>query len=142
MSRKVAKKNVAGRRKLIDLSHTVEHGLITYKGLPAPIICDYLSRVASRRLYTEGTTFHIGKIEMVANTGTYIDSPFHRYESGKDLSELPLESIAGAPGVVFRVAGDVTSIDESVFGDTGLRGKAVLVQTNWSRHWRTDRYFE
>ncbi len=127
MSRKVAKKDVTGRQELIDLSHTVEHGLITYKGLPAPIICDYLSREASRRLYTEGTTFHIGKIEMVANTGTYIDSPFHRYESGKDLSELALESIAGAPGVVFRVAADVTSIDESVFGDTGLRGQAVLV---------------
>jgi kynurenine formamidase len=142
MSRKKTKNIAAGRRKLIDLSHTVEHGLITYKGLPAPIICDYLSREASRRLYTEGTSFHIGKIEMVANTGTYIDSPFHRYESGKDLSELPLESIAGAPGVLFRVATDVTSIDESVFGDTALRGKAVLIQTNWSHHWNTDRYFE
>ncbi len=138
----MASRRKPSRQKLIDLSHTIEHGLITYKGLPAPIICDYLSREASRRLYTEGTTFHIGKIEMVANTGTYIDSPFHRYESGKDLAELPLESIAGAPGIVFRVAADVTSIDESVFGDAALRGKAVLVQTNWSRHWNTDKYFE
>jgi len=79
---------------LIDLSHTVEHGLITYKGLPAPIMCDFLSREESRRIYAVGTEFHIGKIEMVANTGTYVDSPFHRYADGKDLSELPLESLA------------------------------------------------
>src|ERR1022692_1307731 len=78
---------------LIDLSHTVEHGLITYKGLPAPIVCDFLSREESRRIYAPGTEFHIGKIEMVANTGTYVDSPFHRYADGKDLSELPLESL-------------------------------------------------
>lgn len=142
MNRREAKQLMATRQRLIDLSHTIEHGLVTYKGLPAPIICDYLSREASRRMYTEGTTFHIGKIEMVANTGTYIDSPFHRYETGNDLSELPLESIAGAPGIVFRVAADVTSIDESVFGTAALRGKAVLVQTNWCRHWNTDRYFE
>ena len=69
-------------RKLIDLSHTVEHGMITYKGLPAPLICDFLSREESRSRYAEGTEFHIGKIEMVANTGTYLDSPFHRYANG------------------------------------------------------------
>ena len=80
--------------KIIDLSHTVEHGLITYKGLPAPVICDYLSREMSKSKYAAGTSFHIGKIEMVANTGTYVDSPFHRYADGKDLSELPLESLA------------------------------------------------
>lgn len=78
--------------KLIDLSHTVEDGLVTYKGLPAPVICDFLSREASRAVYAPGTEFHIGKIEMVANTGTYLDSPFHRYANGKDLSELPLRS--------------------------------------------------
>src|SRR6266853_4897832 len=89
-------------RKLIDLSHTVEHGLVTYKGLPAPIICDYLSREASRKLYAPGTEFQIGKIEMVANTGTYLDSPFHRYEDGKDLSELDLQKIADLEGVVVR----------------------------------------
>ena len=81
-------------KTLIDLSHTVEHGMTTYKGLPAPIICDFLSREASEKHYAHGTTFHIGKIEMVANTGTYIDSPFHRYADGKDLSELTLESTA------------------------------------------------
>src|SRR5574337_1759317 len=86
--------------KLIDLSHIVEHGMITYKGLPAPIICDFLSREASRKLYAEGTEFQIGKIEMVANTGTYLDSPFHRYANGKDLSQLPLERLANLQGVV------------------------------------------
>src|SRR5213080_4700484 len=90
------------RGRLIDLSHTVEHGLITYKGLPAPIICDYLNREQSREHYAPGTEFQIGKIEMVANTGTYLDSPFHRYEDGKDLSELELASLADLDGVVVR----------------------------------------
>ena len=78
---------------LIDLSHTIEHGLITYKGLPGPIICDYMSREQSRTHYAPGTEFHIGKIDMVANTGTYLDSPFHRYADGKDLSQLVLERL-------------------------------------------------
>ncbi len=77
---------------LIDVSHTVESGMLTYKGLPAPIICDYLSREASRKLYASGTEFQIGRIDMVANTGTFLDGPFHRYSEGKDLSELPLDS--------------------------------------------------
>src|SRR5215217_226511 len=89
--------------KLIDLSHEVEHGMITYKGLPAPIICDFLSREESRKHYTEGTEFNIGKIEMVANTGTYVDSPFHRFAEGMDLSELPLESLADLEGLVVHV---------------------------------------
>src|SRR6266704_4455465 len=89
----------AGSEKLVDLSHTVEHGLVTYKGLPAPIICDYLSREASRKLYAPGTEFQIGKIEMVANTGTYLDSPFHRYADGKDLSELDLQKLANLPAI-------------------------------------------
>src|ERR687885_1310388 len=89
--------------QLIDLSHNVEHGMVTYKGLPAPIICDYLSREASRERYAPGTEFQIGKIEMVANTGTYLDSPFHRYADGDDLSQLRLESLADLPCVVVRV---------------------------------------
>ena len=87
---------------LIDLSHTVEDGMITYKGLPAPVVCDYLSREASRKVYAPGTEFQIGKIEMVANTGTYLDSPFHRYADGKDLSELPLDRLANLEAVVVR----------------------------------------
>jgi len=129
-------------KKLIDLSHTVEHGLITYKGLPAPIICDYLSREESKAHYSDGTSFHIGKIEMVANTGTYIDAPFHRHEDGKDLSELDLRSLADVDGIVIRVRSGIEAIDESFFAACDVRDKAVLIQTDWSQHWNTDRYFE
>ena len=86
--------------RLIDVSHAIEDGTITYPGLPAPIICDFLSREASKAQYAEGTSFYIGRIDMVANTGTYVDAPFHRFEEGKDLAELPLTSIANLPGVV------------------------------------------
>jgi arylformamidase len=128
---------------LIDVSHTVESGMLTYKGLPAPIICDYLSREASRKLYAAGTEFQIGRIDMVANTGTYVDSPFHRYSEGKDLSELPLDSLANLKCVVARVKPSATRpIDSLPFKPTDIRGKAVLVQTSWDRHWRTDQYFE
>ncbi len=127
-------------RKLVDLSHVVEDGMITYRGLPAPIICDFLSREASRSVYGEGTEFHIGRIDMVANTGTYIDSPFHRYADGKDLSELPLESLANLEGVV--VSTSQTAIGPDVFEGIEVRGRAVLVHTGWDRHWRTDQYFE
>jgi kynurenine formamidase len=128
--------------RLIDLSHTVEDGLITYKGLPGPIICDHLSREASKNFYVDGTTFQIGKIEMVANTGTYIDSPFHRYEDGKDLSELPLESLADLDAVLFRVDPGISSIGADDFVGLDVSGIAVLVHTGWDRHWRTDQYFE
>jgi arylformamidase len=128
--------------RLIDLSHTIEDGLVTYKGLPAPIICDYLSREASKEIYAEGTTFQIGKIEMCSNTGTYLDSPFHRYEKGKDLSELDLESIASLMGVRITIPEEITAIDEKWFHNTEISGKAVLVQTGWSRHWNTEQYYE
>ncbi len=129
-------------KKLIDLSHAVEDGMITYKGLPAPIICDFLSREASREHYADGTTFHIGKIEMVANTGTYLDSPFHRYADGKDLSELPLGSLADLEGVLIIAPSDGRTIDADHFRETDVSGKAVLIHTRWDRHWRTDQYFE
>jgi arylformamidase len=128
--------------KLIDLSHEVEHGMITYKGLPAPIICDFLSREDSRKHYAEGTEFNIGKIEMVANTGTYVDSPFHRFADGIDLAELPLESLADLEGIVIRASATGRAISAEVFHGHDIDGKAVLVHTNWSRHWRTDQYFE
>jgi kynurenine formamidase len=128
--------------KLIDLSHEVEHGMITYKGLPAPLICDYLSREESRNHYAEGTEFAIGKIEMVANTGTYVDSPFHRFADGIDLSELPLESLANLDGVVVHVEQHGRAIPAEAFAGVDVAGKAVLVHTGWSRHWRTDQYFE
>ena len=128
-------------RKLIDVSHVVEDGMMTYKGLPAPLICDYLSRERSREYYTEGTEFHIGKIEMVANTGTYLDTPFHRYADGKDLSQLALSSLADLDGIVVRTS-DHRVITRHFFEGLELRGKAVLVHTGWSVHWRTDHYFE
>ncbi|SPE31901.1 conserved hypothetical protein [Candidatus Sulfopaludibacter sp. SbA3] len=124
---------------LVDLSHTVEHGMVTYKGLPAPLICDFLSREASRAFYAPGTEFHIGRIDMVANTGTYLDSPFHRYAEGKDLSQLPLESLAHLEGVVLRCP---QGLRPQQLQGLDLRRKAVLLHTGWDRHWRTDSYFE
>ena len=128
--------------KLIDLSHDVEHGMITYKGLPAPIICDFLSREESRKHYAEGTEFNIGKIEMVANTGTYVDSPFHRFVDGMDLSELPLESLVDLEGIVVHAPPSGRAISAEAFDGLDFKGKAALVRTDWSQHWRTDQYFE
>jgi arylformamidase len=126
---------------LIDLSHTIEHGMTTYPGLPQPIICDYLSREASRTRYAPGVEFQIGRIEMVANTGTYLDSPFHRYADGNDLSQLPLEALADLEAVVVRIpAGADRAISPAAFRGISLAGKAVLVQTGWDVHWRTERY--
>jgi kynurenine formamidase len=117
--------------------------MITYKGLPAPVICDYLSREQSREKYAAGTEFQIGRIDMVANTGTYVDSPFHRYSDGKDLSELPMESLADLDCVVLR-AGERggRSLGRELVKGIALQGKAVLVHTGWAAHWRTDTYFE
>lgn len=129
--------------RFIDLSHTIEHGMVTYKGLPAPLICDHLSREASRAIYEPGTEFQIGKIEMVANTGTYMDTPFHRYADGHDLTGLVLARISNVPGVVVRVAPDAgRSIGPQAFDGVEIAGRAVLVHTGWDRHWRTDQYFE
>ncbi len=128
---------------MIDLSHVVEAGMITYKGLPAPVICDFLSREQSRRVYAEGTEFQIGKIEMVANTGTYLDSPFHRFADGRDLSELELTSLANLDGVLVRPSDPSRrSVTRDDLAGLDVRGKAVLVQTGWDAHWRTDQYFE
>jgi arylformamidase len=127
----------------IDLSPTIEDGMVTYKGLPAPLGCDFLSRKQSRTKYAQGTEFQIGKIEMEGNTGTYLDTPFHRYENGYDLAGLQLERVSGVPAVVIRVEGAVfAAIEWTTFAATEVRGVAVLVNTGWDRHWRTDRYFE
>lgn len=131
------------RTDLIDLSHVIEDGMVTYKGLPAPVVCDYLSRESSKQFYEEGTEFQIGKIEMVSNTGTYIDCPFHRYAGGEDLSEVGLSRFADLDGIVIRAhhhAG--IGIGTGFFENSDVRGKAVLVNTSWSQYWRTDRYFE
>ena len=129
--------------RFIDLSHTIENGLVTYKGLPAPIICDYLSREDSKKVYEEGTQFQIGKIEMVSNTGTYIDCPFHRFEHGKDLSETGLESFADLDAMVIHVPYTQTlEVTEKYFKGHDLQNKAVLIHTGWDKHWNTEAYYE
>lgn len=126
---------------LLDLSHDIEHGMVTYRGLPPPRVCDYLSREQSRHHYAEGTEFQIDRIEMVGNTGTYLDSPCHRYADGKDLSELPLESLADLDTVVVRAdRRRGAMIDVSAFEGLDVADKAVLVHTGWSAHWRRDAY--
>lgn len=135
--------NSSNAATLIDLSHTIEDGMITYKGLPAPLICDHLSREQSRRLYSPGTEFQIGKITMVANTGTYIDSPFHRFADGVDIAGLSLSSLVELDTVVVHATGmSGRGIPAEAFGAQDVSNKAVLVHTGWARHWRTDQYFE
>jgi arylformamidase len=127
--------------KLVDVSHSIEHGMVTYKGLPEPIISDHLSREESKKRYGPGTEFQIGKIEMVANTGTYIDSPFHRYSRGKDLAGLDLNAIANLEGIVVRcLEMNEPEITEQSFSEIEVKDKAVLLHTGWDRHWRTDEY--
>ena len=130
------------RNELIDLSHTVMDGLVTYKGLPAPVICDYLSREESRMLYEPGTEFQIAKIEMVANTGTYMDVPFHRFGNGHDLSEVALERVAELPGTVVRVPyARKLAVGVADLRGFEIRGRAVLIHTGWDEHWNTPLYY-
>ena len=124
---------------LVDLSHTIEHGMITYAGLPPPAISDYLTREASRSRYAAGTEFHIGRIDMVANTGTYLDTPSHRFADGSDVSMVPLDAVAGIPALLLRTKG--RSIDANAIAGHNVRGKALLIHTGWSQHWRTETYF-
>jgi kynurenine formamidase len=128
------------RARLLDLSHMVEHGLVTYPGLPAPVVSDHLARAASRERYAEGTEFQIGRIEMVANTGTYVDAPFHRFADAPDVAELSLESLADLPGVVVDAPEGARRIGPAALPRSELRGGAVLFRTGWSRHFGTPRY--
>lgn len=127
----------------VDLSHAIEAGMITYKGLPAPLVCDHISHIGSRGNYAEGTEFQIGKIDMVGNTGTYVDVPYHRFSQGDDLQKIALDNLAYLPGVVVRLPGhEGRSIDWMSLAANDIGGKAVLIETGWSNHWGTDRYFE
>jgi arylformamidase len=124
---------------LIDLSHLIEAGMTTYKGLPGPHICDYWTRAHSAQFYDDGSSFQIGRIDMVANTGTYLDAPFHRFEEGADLGALALDRLAALPGLVVRSR--EMAVDAGIFERLDVAGKAVLVHTGWDRHWRTEDYF-
>ncbi|HET8775810.1 MAG TPA: cyclase family protein [Thermoanaerobaculia bacterium] len=117
--------------RFVDLSHTIESGMVTYPGLPEPEIRDWLTREASHERYAGQAEFQIGRIDMIANTGTYLDTPFHRFPDGGDLADLPLTSVANLPGVL---------TDGRNLGDLDVRGRAVLIHTGWSQHWRTERY--
>jgi kynurenine formamidase len=127
-------------RVLFDLSHPIRHGMTTYPGLPGPELSDYLTREASRSRYAPGTEFHIGRISLVANTGTYLDSPFHRYPDGADVAGLPLTAMADLAGVVVAVAEGTRAVDSPLTVPGGARGRAVLVRTGWDRHFGTERY--
>jgi kynurenine formamidase len=130
----------AGRR-VVDLSHLIRHGMVTYPGLPAPEISDHLSREASHDHYAPGTEFHIGRISMVANTGTYLDSPFHRFGGGPDLAGLSLGGLVDLDGLVIRVLGaQDRAVDRNALLPHQVTGRAVLIHTGWDRHWGTDRY--
>ena len=127
--------------RLIDLSHVIEDGMVTYKGLPAPHVCDFLSREASRSNYEPGTEFQIGQITLVGNTGTYLDTPFHRYAEGEDLADVGLERLVDLPGLVVRVPTD-GAVDADAFDGLDVAGRAVLIHSGWDRHWRTETYYE
>lgn len=140
-----AHKRVGAQAKTlyVDLSHAIEDGLVTYKGLPAPIICDYLSREESRSRYDEGAEFQIGRIDMVTNTGTYIDCPFHRFEHGKDCSQVALEQFVDLPALMVRADfHDGLAVDVDRFRGLPLANRAVLVHTGWATRWNTPAYYE
>ena len=130
-----------GEARIVDLSHVIEDGMVTYKGLPGPHIGDFWTREGSAANYDDGSSFQIGRIDMVANTGTYLDSPFHRYADGKDLAQLRLESLADLPGLVIRrPPSEGVAIDVADLEGLDVSGKAVLVHTGWDRYWRTEAY--
>ncbi len=126
-------------RDLIDLSHPIADGTITYPGLPGPVISDHLSREASRERYAPGYEFQIGRIDMVANTGTYLDTPFHRFADGHDLAGLDLARVMDVPGIVVD-ATEWQAAGPHLIEGRELGGRAVLFRTGWDQHWGTERY--
>ena len=129
--------------RLVDLSHNIVDGMTTYKGFPGPQICDFWKREDTAAFYDDGSSFQIGRIDMIANTGTYLDAPFHRYADGADLAGLGLEQLAGLPGIIVRQPWESgLMVDTARFEGLDIEGKAVLVHTGWDRHWGTDAYFD
>ena len=130
-------------RRLIDLSHVIEPGMVTYPGLPVPEITPHMTREGSRGKYAVGTEFAIDRISMVGNTGTYLDTPFHRYPDGHDLAGLPLEKVADLPAVVVRTAGSGSrGVDVAALIPFDVRGKAVLLHTGGDVNFGTPAYTE
>jgi kynurenine formamidase len=127
---------------VVDLSHVIAHGTVTYPGLPGPVISDHLSREDSRARYAPGYEFQIGRIDMVSNTGTYLDTPFHRFPGGHDLAGLDPARVAAVPGVVVDATGGPAEIGPAALGGVEVTGRAVLFRTGWDRHWGSDRYGE
>ena len=127
-------------RRIVDLSHAITHGMVTVPNLPPPTIDEYLTREASRERYAPGTEFSIGRITMVANTGTYLDTPFHRHANGFDLAGLELERVVDREGVLIDATGAGRRIDADQFAGVNVRGRAVLVRCDWDRHWGTADY--
>jgi kynurenine formamidase len=129
--------------RLVDLSHTITEGMTTYKGFPGPHICDFWTREQSAAFYDDGSSFHIGRIDMIANTGTYLDAPFHRYAEGADIAGLELDQVAALPGVVVRQPWeDGLAVGLDRFEGLDVAGKAVLVHTGWDRLWGSEAYFD
>jgi kynurenine formamidase len=124
----------------IDLSHVVSDGLQTYPGMPAPVVFEHLGREAAERLYGPGVTFQIGMVTMCSNTGTYIDTPFHRFADGHDLTGLPLERVSQVPAVCLDCRG-LASIPAEVLDGVAVGDRAVLFLTGHSRHFGTPDYF-
>lgn len=133
-----------GGRRVVDLSHPIREGLVTYPGLPEPVITPFLTREDSRAKYAEGTTFAMDIISMIGNTGTYLDSPFHRYGEGADLAGLELATLVDLPTEVFHLTDAWTperrGIGALALADRDVRGKAVLLHTGWDRHFGTPAY--
>lgn len=126
--------------RVIDLSHRIEAGMTTYPGLPGPEIADHMSRAESKDRYPAGTQFQIGRINMVANTGTYLDTPFHRYPDGPDLSAMDLSRLVDLEGVLVDASANGRAIGPEAFAGRDVTDRAVLVRTGWDKHWRTPGY--
>jgi len=128
-------------RRLVELSHVVTAGMTTYPGLPGPEMTPHLTREASRATYAEGTEFAIDRISMVGNTGTYLDSPYHRYAGSTDLADLPLAAVADLPLIVVRLTGSAhLAVQPEALTTVEPAGCAVLLHTGWDRHWGTETY--
>ena len=138
-----ARGDVPQAARFLDLSHVIKDGMVTYKGLPAPLVCDHISYSQSHEIYDDGTEFQIGRIDMVANTGTYLDTPYHRYPNGHDLAGLDLSRVSNVPAIVIRLTGAKgRAIDWPIFAAADVAERAVLVETGWDAHWGSDQYFE